>query len=136
MDWFTFHVMTVLLSGAAFGGMVLSRVSFAPTVFWTLGRRDTARLMQAVFPSNYPTVGVLTFGAAGLLTLEAYAIEISLLAASGVMSNLLRMIMLPMQDEARSDDRPKFARFHLLSVGIQFVQLTAVGVATFGWHNE
>ena len=130
MDWFTFHVMIVLLSGAAFGGMVLFRVSFAPTVFRTLGRRDTARLMQAVFPSYYPTVGVLTFGAAGLLTLEAYAIEISLLAASGVMFNLLRMIMLPMQDEARSDDRPKFARFHLLSVGIQFVQLTAVGVAT------
>ena len=46
------------------------------------------------------------------------------------MFNLLRMIMLPMQDDARSDDRPKFARFHLLSVGIQFVQLTAVGVAT------
>ena len=130
MDWFTFHVITVLLSGAAFGGMVLFRVSFAPTAFRTLGRRDTACLMQAVFPSYYPTVGVLTFGAAGLLTLEAYAIEISLLAASGVMFNLLRMIMLPMQDEARSDDRPKFARFHLLSVGIQFVQLTAVGVAT------
>ncbi len=122
--------MTVLLSGAAFGGMVLFRVSFAPTVFRTLGRREAARLMQAVFPSYYPTVGVLTFGAAGLLTLEAYAIEISLLAASGVMFNLLGMIMLPMQDEARSDDRPKFARFHLLSVGIQFVQLTAVGVAT------
>ncbi|MEC7303575.1 MAG: hypothetical protein VXV97_13605, partial [Pseudomonadota bacterium] len=68
MDWFTFHVMTVLLSGAAFGGMVLFRVSFAPTVFPTLGRRDTAPLMQAVFPSNYLTVRVLTFGAVGFLT--------------------------------------------------------------------
>ena len=129
MDWFTFHVMTVLLSGAAFGGMVLFRVSFAPTVFRTLGRREAARLMQAVFPSYYLTVGILTFRA-GFLILGAYAIEISLLAGSGVVFVLLRMIMLPMLDEARSDDRPKFARFHLLSVGIQFVQLTAVGVAT------
>ena len=130
MDWFTFHVMTVLLSGAAFGGMVLFRVSFAPTVFRTLGRRDTARLMQAVFPSYYPTMGVLTFGAVGFLSLEAYAIEISLLADSGVVFVLLRMIMLPMLDEAQCDDRPKFARLHLSSVGIQFIQLTAVGVAT------
>ena len=130
MDWFTFHVMIVLLSGAAFGGMVLFRVSFAPTVFRTLGSCGIARLMQAVFPSYYPTVGVLTFGAAGFLTLEAYAIGISLLADSGVVFVLLRMIMLPMLHEARSDDRPKFARFHLLSVGIQFVQLTAVDVAT------
>ena len=129
MDWFTFHVMTALLSGAAFGGMVLFTVSFAPTVFRTLGRRDAVRLMQAVFPSYYLTMGVLTFGAAGFLILGAYAIEISLLAGSGVVFILLRMIMLPMLDEARSDDRPKFARLHLLSVGIQLVQLTAVGVA-------
>ena len=130
MDWFTFHVMTALLSGVAFGGMVLFTVSVAPTVFRTLSRRDTARLMQAVFPSFYPKVRVLTFGAAGFLTLEVYAIEISLLADSGVVFVLLRMIMLPMLDEARSDDRPKFARLRLLSVGIQFVQLTAAGVAT------
>ena len=130
MDWFTFHVMAVLLSGAAFGGIVLFTVSFAPTVFRTLGRRDAVRLMQAVFPSYYLTMGVLTFGAAGFLILGAYAIEISLLAGSGVVFILLRMIMLPMLDEARSDDRPKFARLHRLNVGIQFVQLAAVGVAT------
>ena len=130
MDGFTFDVMTILLSGAAFGGMVLFTVSFAPTVFRTLGRRAAARIMQAVFPSYYLTVRVLTFGAVGFLTLEAYVIEISLLADSGVVFVLLRMIMLPMLDEARSDDRPKFARLHLLSVGIQFVQFTAVGVAT------
>ncbi|MEC8198853.1 MAG: hypothetical protein VX085_04740 [Pseudomonadota bacterium] len=130
MDWFTFHVMTVLLSGAAFGGMVLFRVSFAPTVFRTLGSCGIARLMQAVFPSYYLTVGILTFGAAGFLILGAYAIEISLLAGSGVLFVLLRMIMLPMLDEARSDNRPKFARLHRLCVGIQFVQLAAVGVAT------
>ena len=130
MDWFTFHVMIVLLSGAAFGGMVLFRVSFAPTVFRTLGSCGIARLMQAVFPSYYLTLGVLTFGAAGFLILGAYAIEISPLAGSGVVFVLLRMIMLPMLHEARSDDRPKFTRLHLSSVGIQFVQLTAVDVAT------
>ena len=122
--------MTVLLSGAAFGGMVLFTASFAPTVFRTLGRRDAARLMQAVFPSYYLTLGVLTFGAAGFLILGAYVIEISPLAGSGFVFVLLRMIMLPMLEEARSDDRPKFARLHRLSVGIQFVQLAAVGVAT------
>ena len=130
MDWFTFHVMTALLSGAALGGMVLFTVSFAPTVFRTRGRRDTARLMQAVFPSYYLTVGILTFGAAGFLILGAYAIEISLLSGSGVVFVLLRMNILPMLDEARGDDRLKLARLHRLSVGIQFVQLAAIGVAT------
>ena len=130
MDWFTFHVMAVLLSGTAFGGMNVFTVSFAQTVFRTLGRRDAARLMQAVLPSYYLTMGVLAFGAAGFLILGAYAIEISLLTDSGVVFVLLRMIMLPMLDEARSDDRPKLARLHRLSVGIQFVQLAAVGVAT------
>ena len=130
MDWFTFHVMTALLSGAAFGDMVLFTVSFAPKVFRTLGRREAARLMRAVFPSYYLTVGFLTFGAAEFLILGAYAIEISLLAGSGVVFVLLRMIMLPVLDEARSNDRPKFARLHRLSDGIQFVQLAAVGVAT------
>lgn len=130
MDWFTFHVMTVLLSSAAFGGMVLFTVSFAPTVFRTLGRHDAARLKQAAFPSYYLTIGVLTFGAAGFLILGAYAIEISLLAGSSVVFVMLRMIRLPMLDEARSDDRPNFVRLHRLSVGIQFVQSAAVSVAT------
>ena len=109
--------------------MVLFTVSFAPTVFRTLGRREAARLMQAVFTSYYLTVGILTFRA-GFLILGAYAIEISLLSGSGVVFVLLRMIILPMLDEARGDDRLKLARLHRLSVGIQFVQLAAVGVAT------
>ena len=129
MDWFTFHVMTALLSGAALGGMVLFTVSFAPTVFRTLGRREAARLMQAVFTSYYLTLGILTFRA-GFLILGAYAIEISLLSGSGVVFVLLRMNILPMLDEARGDDRLKLARLHRLSVGIQFVQLAAIGVAT------
>ena len=121
--------MTALLSGAAFGGMVLFTVSFAPTVFRTLGRREAARLMQAVFTSYYLTLGILTFRA-GFLILGAYAIEISLLSGSGVVFVLLRMNILPMLDEARGDDRLKLARLHRLSVGIQFVQLAAIGVAT------
>jgi len=130
MDWFTFHVMANLLSGAAFGGMLLFMISFAPTVFRTMDRDSATELMRAIFPSYYLTMGVLTFGAAGFLILGAYAFEISLLAGSGVGFFLLRAVMLPVVEAARNEDPQKFARLHRLSIVIQFVQLVAVGVAT------
>ena len=130
MDWLTLHVAALVLTAAAFGGMLFFMAGVAPTVFRTLDRPQAALLMRGMFPVYYLLNGTALLLAAAALVPGAYGPEIALLAGSGAVFLVLRLGLLPRLETRRTaGDTAGFARLHRLSAIINILQLVAVTAA-------
>jgi len=131
MNWLTLHVAALLLTAAAFGGMLLFMTCIAPTVFRTLERPQAAMLMRALFPVYYLVLAVvLVLAALTLVPAGSYTVEIGLLGGTAAVFVVLRQGLVPRIERRReAGDTRGFARLHRLSVIVNLLQFAVVAVA-------
>lgn len=129
-DWFTFHVLSLVLVAALFGGMLFFAALFAPMVFRKLPREDAAALMRGIFPIYHRVMGIVAILA--LLPLApqwSYGPEVATLAVVAAGFIFANTVLRPRIDAARdSEDKAVFRRLHRASVIINMAQLVAVTV--------
>lgn len=130
MGWLSFHVISLLFAAAAFGGMLLFMVCFAPAIFSALERPQAARLMRQFFPRYYITLSVILGLAAGfLIPGGSYGLEVAIFASCVAVFIALRYILLPRMEALREVNEIAFNRLHRTSVLVNLVQFAAVTVA-------
>lgn len=129
-DWFSFHVLALVLVAALFGGMLFFAALFAPMVFRLLPREDAAALMRGMFPVYHRVMGVVSLLAMLPLAPQwSYGPEVATLALVAAGFVFANTVLRPRIDAARdSGRRAAFRRLHRASVVINMAQLVAVAV--------
>lgn len=130
MGWLSFHVISLLFAAAAFGGMLLFLLCFAPATFSALERPQASQLMRHFFTRYYFTLSIILVLAAGFLVPGgSYGLEIAIfIGCVGV----LRHILLPWMEALREANQIAFNRLHRTSVVVNLAQFAAVTVALIG----
>lgn len=130
MGWLSFHVISLLFAAAAFGGMLLFMLCFAPGIFSALERSQAAQLMSHLFPRYYYTLSIILVLAAGFLVPGgSYGLEIAIFVGCVGVFLALRHIVVPRMEVQREADQIAFNRLHRTSVVINLAQFVAVTVA-------
>jgi hypothetical protein len=129
-DWFTLHVLAVLVVAVQFGGILLFAAMFTPLVFRNLPAETAASFLHSVFPVYYRVMGILALVAAlPLVPGQSYMGEISALVAVALGYVVLNTIVRPAANKARDEDRRgAFRQLHRLSVAIHLVQFAVISV--------
>ena len=130
-------IVSLLSVGGLWGGMLFFAAVFAPLVFLRLAPDVAGRFIRAVFPVYYLTMALTSGVAAAALGLgpgraAADAVAMALVCLGFV---LARQILMPSINHARDrhlreEDGAgrRFERLHRLSVLLNGLQLTVVGV--------
>ena len=130
MGWLSFHVISLLFAAAAFGGMLLFMLCFAPATFSALERPQASQLMSHLFPRYYYTLSIILVLAAGFLVPGgSYGLEITIFVGCVGVFLAFRHIVLPRMEVLREADQIAFNRLHRTSVVINLAQFVAVTVA-------
>lgn len=130
MGWLSFHVISLLFAAAAFGGMLLFMLCFAPATFSALERPQASQLMRHLFTRYYFTLSIILVLAAGFLVPGgSYGLEIAIFVGCVGVFLALRHIVLPRMEVLREADQIAFNRLHRTSVVINLTQFVAVTVA-------
>ncbi len=130
MGWLSLHVISLLFAAAAFGGMLLFMLCFAPAIFSALERPQASRVMRHIFPRYYFTLSVILALAAGfLIPGGSYGLEIAIFVGCIGVFLALRYTLLPRMEALREVNQTAFNRLHRASVLINLAQFAAVTVA-------
>lgn len=129
-DWFTYHILALVLVAALFGGMLFFAALFAPLVFRTLPRDDAATLMRGIFPVYHRVMGIVAILAILPLAPQwSYGPEVATLAVVAAGFIFANTVLRPRIDAARESGRTAaFRRLHRASVLLNMAQLIAVAV--------
>jgi hypothetical protein len=129
-DWFTFHVLSLVLVAALFGGMLFFAALFAPLVFSKLPREDAAAFMRGIFPVYHRVMGIVAIVAILPLAPQwSYGPEVATLAIVAAGFLFANTVLRPRIDAARESGRTSvFRRLHRASVILNMAQLIAVAV--------
>ena len=129
-DWFTYHVLALVVVAALFGGMLFFAAFFAPMVFRKLPREDAAALMRGIFPVYHRVMGIVTLLALlPLVPQWSYGPEVATLAMVGAGFVFANSVLRPHINAARESGRTAtFRRLHRASVILNMAQLVAVAV--------
>jgi len=129
MGWLSLHVILSLFATAAFGGMLLLMVSFAPATFCALEQRQASRFRRHLFPRYYFILTVILALAAGFLVPGGgYRLEITIFVGCGGVFFALLHILLPQMDALREVDQTAFNRPHRASFFVPLAQFRAVTI--------
>jgi len=130
MGWLSFHVISLLLAAAAFGGLLLFMLCFAPVKFSALEQPQALQLILHLFTHYYFTLSIIFVLAAGFLVPGGnFGLEIAIfIGCVGV----LRHILLPGMEALREADQIAFNRLHRTSVVANLAQFAAVTMALIG----
>lgn len=130
MEWFTLHVVALVLTAILFGGMTFFMAFFAPMVFRSLPRDVAADFMRALFPKYFSVMGVLSLlPLFVLLPFPAYRPEGYAILAVAALFFAVRGMLLPALQRQRDAGNDRMAAgLHRASVLIHLAQWLAVGV--------
>ena len=130
MGCLSFHVISLLLAAAAFGGMLLFMLCFAPVKFSALEQPQASQLMRHLFTRYYFTLSIISVLAAGFLVSGGnFGLEIAIFVGC---VGVLRHILLPRMEALREADQTVFNRLHRTSVVGNLAQFAAVTIALIG----
>lgn len=130
MEWFTLHVLALVLTAVLFGGMTFFMGFFAPMVFRNLPRDVASDFMRALFPNYFAVMGTLSLVPLFvLLPVPAYRPEGYAILAVAALFFGVRGILLPALQRQREAGNDRMAAgLHRASVLIHLAQWAAVGV--------
>ena len=133
MGCLSFHVISLLLAAAAFGGMLLFMLCFAPVKFSALEQPQASQLMRHLFTRYYFTLSIILVLAAGFLVPGgSYGLEIAIFVGCVGVFLALRHIVLPRMEVLREADQIAFNRLHRTRVVVNLAQFAAVTIALIG----
>jgi len=127
-DWFSLHLLAIIVVALQFGGMMYFAFMFTPMVFKFQEAKEASLFLRQVFPVFYRFNSAISiFPALMLFPGRTSHVEVATLLSVAAVFLFKARVLLPIAEAARVENNTaKFKTIHRVSVLIYVMQLLAL----------